>query len=63
MPPPNPTPIFRFVHMDNLETLMRRDALDAPNDVPADGLPYRVCHEPEVEGVRATVICPVFKDR
>ncbi len=55
MPPPIPTPIIRFIHMDNLETLMRRGALHAPNHVPADGLPYRVCHDPEVQGARAAV--------
>lgn len=55
MPPPNPTPIFRFVHVDNLDTLMRRSALHAPNHVPADGLPYRFCHNPVVQGARAAV--------
>jgi hypothetical protein len=55
MPPPNPTPIFRFVHADNLHTLIRRGGLHAPNDVPDDGLPYRFCHDPEVQGARSAV--------
>ncbi|MGH7828142.1 MAG: DarT ssDNA thymidine ADP-ribosyltransferase family protein [Candidatus Binatia bacterium] len=55
MPTPNPTPIFRFVHIDNLETLMRRGALHAPNHLPADSLPYRFCHDPEVQGTGAAV--------
>jgi hypothetical protein len=55
MPPPNPTPIFRFVHIDNLDTLVRRGALHAPNHVPPDGLPYRDCLDPEVQGARAAV--------
>ena len=59
MPPPNPTPIFRFIHLDNLDTLMRRDALHAPNHVPGDGLPYRFCHDPEVQGARAAVTITV----
>jgi len=34
---------------------MRRAALHAPNHVPDDGLPYRVCHDPEVQGARSAV--------
>ncbi|RPH74929.1 DUF4433 domain-containing protein [bacterium] len=55
MAPPNPTPIYRFVHIDNLDTLIRRGALHAPNHVPSDGLPYRFCHDPEVQAARADV--------
>lgn len=57
--PPNPTPIFRFTHVDNLNTIMQRGGLHAPNHVPADGLPYRFCHDPEVQGARAVVPIPV----
>jgi len=56
---PVPAPIFRFVHVDNLDTLMRRGALHAPNHVPADGLPYRFCHNPAVQGARAAVTVTV----
>src|SRR5262245_2002255 len=59
MAPPNPTAIYRFVHIDNLDTLIRRGALHAPNHVPSDGLPYRFCHDPEVQGARAAVTIPV----
>jgi ssDNA thymidine ADP-ribosyltransferase, DarT len=59
MAPPNPTPIYRFVHIDNLDTLIRRGALHAPNHVPNDRLPYRFCHDPEVQGARAAVLIPV----
>ena len=59
MPPPNPTPIFRFVHADNLHTLIRRGGLHAPNYVPDDGLPYRFCHDPEVQGARSVVTVTV----
>ena len=55
MPAPNPTPIFRFIHIENLDTLLRRGGLHAPNHVPDDSLPYRFCHDPEVQGARAAV--------
>lgn len=53
--PPTPTPILRFTHIDNLDTVIRRDGLHAPNHVPDDGLPYRFCHDAEVHGARAAV--------
>jgi hypothetical protein len=56
---PVPTPIFRFIHVDNLDTLMRRSALHGPNHVPTDGLPYRFCHDPEVQGARGAVTITV----
>lgn len=52
---PNPTPILRFTHVDNLETIMRRGGIHAPNHVPDDELPYRFCHSTEVQGARAEV--------
>jgi len=57
--PPNPTPILRFIHVDNLDTIMRRSGLHAPNHVPNDGLPYRFCHDREVQDARAAVNIPV----
>lgn len=53
--PPNPTPILRFTHVDNLDTIIRRGGLHAPNHVPEDGLPYRFCHSAEVQSARAEV--------
>jgi hypothetical protein len=44
MAPPIPTPIFRLVHVDNLDLLLRRGGLHAPKHTPADGLPYRTIH-------------------
>lgn len=38
------TPVYRMVHIDCLDTLLRRDALHAPSCCPDDGLPYRVIH-------------------
>lgn len=52
---PNPTPILRFTHVDNLATIIRRGGLHAPNHVPKDGLPYRFCHSAEVQSGRAAV--------
>lgn len=52
---PNPTPILRFAHVDNLDTIIRRGGLHAPHHVPEDGLPYRFCHSVEVQNARAEV--------
>lgn len=50
---PDPTPVFRLVHIDCLDTLIRRGAVHAPNRCPADGLPYRSTHDAEVQVKRA----------
>ncbi|ULA65763.1 MAG: hypothetical protein LZF86_250019 [Nitrospira sp.] len=52
---PRPTPILRFTHVDNLDTIIRRDGLHAPNHVPNDGLNYRFCHNAEVQSARADI--------
>ena len=49
---PNPTPIFRIVHVDCLPTLLQRGGLHGSNHCPADGLPYRTIHNVEIQGVR-----------
>jgi hypothetical protein len=46
---PEPTPIYRLVHVDNLATLLARGALHAPNHTPDDGRPYRTIHDASVQ--------------
>ena len=53
--PPEPTPILRFVHVNNLPTLIHCGGLHAPNASPTTGLPYRSIHDTEVQGARANV--------
>ncbi len=50
--PPNPTPIYRLVHVDNLATLLTRGSVHAPNTAPQDGLPYKAIHDTEVQRSR-----------
>jgi hypothetical protein len=47
--PPNPTPLYRLMHADNLATLLRRGGLHAPNLTPNDALPYRTIHDLTVQ--------------
>lgn len=55
---PTPTPILRFTHVNNLDTIIRLGGLHAPNHVPSHGSPYRPCHNTEVHGARAAVVIP-----
>ncbi len=52
MNPPIPTPIYRIVHIDNLETLLRRGGLHAANHTPGDGLPFRTIHNVSIQNLR-----------
>ena len=52
MAPPIPTPILRIIHIDNLQILLRRQALHAWNHTPKDGLVYRTIHDVEVQEKR-----------
>ena len=49
---PVPTPIYRLVHADNLDTLLSRNALHAPNFTPDDRRPYRTIHNADVQANR-----------
>ena len=55
---PTPTPIFRFLHVDNLETCLRRGGLHAPNHTPKDGLPYKTIHNVDVQAQRKVTRIP-----
>jgi hypothetical protein len=50
--PPNPTWLYRLVHVDNLATLLTRGVLHAPHSTPNDGLPYRPIHNVSVQASR-----------
>lgn len=50
---PNPTPILRFLHIDNLSVVLQRGGLHAPNHTPNDGLVYKTIHNLEVQEKRA----------
>jgi hypothetical protein len=49
MPVPNPTPIYRLIHLDNLRIMLQRRALHAPNHCPSDGLVYRTIHNEDIQ--------------
>jgi hypothetical protein len=46
---PEPTPIYRLVHIDSLAVCLSRGALHAPNHTPQDGLVYRPIHREDVQ--------------
>lgn len=52
MQPPQPTPIFRIVHLDNLPVILHRGGIHAPSFFPDDGLHYRTIHNVEIQSVR-----------
>jgi hypothetical protein len=55
---PTPTPIFRFLHVDNLQTCLRRGGLHAPNHTPKDGLPYKTIHNVDIQEQRRVTRIP-----
>lgn len=58
MTPPIPTPIYRLIHIDNLEIILQRGAMHASNHVPQDGLVYRTIHNLEIQAVRRVHAIP-----
>lgn len=50
---PVPTPIYRFLHVDNLYVCLRREALHAPNHTPNDGLVYKTIHNVDIQRRRS----------
>jgi hypothetical protein len=55
---PSPTPILRLVHLDNLDLLVRRGVLHAPNNTPSDGLKYRTIHNEDIQAKRRVCRIP-----
>ena len=53
MPAPTPTPILRFIHVDNLAVCLRRGGLHAPTRTPQDGLIYKTIHSLTVQAKRS----------
>lgn len=49
---PDPTPIYRIVHVDNLATLVARKHIHAPNHVPADGCSWTGVHAVQTQIAR-----------
>jgi hypothetical protein len=56
--PPNPTWLYRIIHIANLPQLLGRGALHAPNFTPNDGLIYRPIHSVAVQANRHQKIIP-----
>ncbi|MCU0808704.1 MAG: DUF4433 domain-containing protein [Candidatus Contendobacter sp.] len=56
--PPNPTWLYRLVHVDNLPTLLTRGALHAPHTTPNDGFHYRPIHNVSVQANRHVKTIP-----
>ena len=52
MTAPNPTPIFRMVHIDNLDTILRRGRMHGTNHIPNDGLPFKTIHNVDIQNER-----------
>ena len=49
---PNPTPIYRIVHVENLPALLSRGGLHASHHTPSDGLVYRTIHNVDIQDQR-----------
>lgn len=55
---PCPTPIFRILQIDSLDTILKRGCMHASNFTPQDGLPYKVIHDSGVQTYRHTFCVP-----
>jgi hypothetical protein len=51
-PIPHPTPLYRLMHIDNLEGCLDRGGVYAPNHWPDDGLAYRTIHNERIQDTR-----------
>lgn len=55
---PLPTPIYRLIHLDNLEIYLNRGGLHAPNYDPGDGLTYKTIHNDDIQKQRQITRIP-----
>jgi hypothetical protein len=55
---PNPTPIFRFIHLENLPVYLARGGLHTPNTTPENGLAYKTIHNLEIQQCRRVIPIP-----
>ncbi len=49
---PIPTPIYRIIHIDNLNVILQRGGIYAHNFTPDDGRQYRIIHNSEIQSRR-----------
>jgi hypothetical protein len=49
---PIPTPVYRIIYLANLDTILCRGGMHAPNHVPNDGLHYRTIHNVDIQNER-----------
>ena len=49
MTTPIPTPIYRFIHINNLAIYLRRGGLHSPNHTPANGMTYKTIHNVDIQ--------------
>ncbi len=55
---PNPTPIYRLIHVDSLHICLRRSGLHAPNHTSDDGLVYKTIHNVDIQAARRVTYIP-----
>ncbi len=58
IPVPDPTPIYRFIHVDNLRVCLQHGGLHAPNHTPNDGLKYKTIHNIDIQLYRRITTIP-----
>jgi hypothetical protein len=49
---PEPTPILRFIHVDNIPVYLTRGGLHASNCIPDDGMAYKTIHNVDIQSHR-----------
>jgi hypothetical protein len=55
---PNPKPILRLIHKNNLNIYLSRGKIHAPNYTPDDGLIYKEIHNIEIQSKRSITQIP-----